>query len=86
MADLRRRAALPVAFHVTARPGAEAALATALPEGQSIGGGLGLSSSQDGKLALLSRLTALGDLIADIDIQPPSLEDIYSHFSQRAGQ
>ena len=86
LADLRRRAALPVAFHVTARPGAEAALATALPEGQSIGGGLGLSSSQDGKLALLSRLTALGDLIADIDIQPPSLEDIYSHFSQRAGQ
>jgi Cu-processing system ATP-binding protein len=49
-------------------------------------GGLTLTCAQTKKLALLARITALGDQIADIDIQPPSLEDIYSHFSKRAGQ
>ena len=86
LSELRRRAALPVIFHVTAMQGAETALAAALPEAAMASGILTLTSPQDGKLALLARLTALTAQIADIDIQPPSLEDIYSHFSQRAGQ
>lgn len=45
-----------------------------------------LACAQDEKLAVLGRIAGLSDRIADIDIQPPSLEDIYSHYSRRAGQ
>jgi Cu-processing system ATP-binding protein len=29
---------------------------------------------------VLTRITALGPRVADIEVTPPSLEDIYSHF------
>ncbi|MDO5605780.1 MAG: ABC transporter ATP-binding protein [Paracoccus sp. (in: a-proteobacteria)] len=37
------------------------------------------------KLALLARLSAPGLPVADIDVTPPSLEDIYTHYSRRDG-
>lgn len=86
LADLRRRADLPVVFHVIPRDGEAEALAAALPEASRVGDVLTLTSGQAGKLELLARLTALGPMVADIDVQPPSLEDIYSHFSKRDGQ
>ncbi len=86
LADLRRMAALPVAFHITPARGAEAAITASLPEAVKTGDTLTISCQQDQKLGLLSRLMALGPQITDIDIAPPSLEDIYSHFSKRAGQ
>ncbi|MBI1172528.1 ATP-binding cassette domain-containing protein [bacterium] len=86
LADLRRTAALPVAFHITPRAGAAASVAAALPEARVHTGNLTLTCAQEDKLRLLSRIMALGDQIADVDMVPPSLEDIYSHFSKRAGQ
>ena len=47
---------------------------------------LRLTCSQDEKLSLLARITGLGAAVADLDVIPPSLEDIYSHFSRRDGQ
>ncbi|AOF94147.1 ABC transporter ATP-binding protein [Sinorhizobium sp. RAC02] len=87
LADLRTRAALPVAFSVRPTPGHAASLAAAFPEG-GLGddGLLRLSCSQAEKLPLLARIAALGEEIADLDVIPPSLEDIYSHFSRRDGQ
>ncbi|OJY34898.1 MAG: ABC transporter ATP-binding protein [Rhodobacterales bacterium 65-51] len=82
LADLRRQAALPVALHVRPRGGAE----LDLPGAVAVGGALHLTCAQDEKLALLARITAMGDAVADLEVLPPSLEDIYSHFSQRAGQ
>ena len=87
LADLRARAALPVAFSARPAPGYAASLAAAFPEGvQGDDGLLRLSCSQAGKLPLLARIVALGEEIADLDVIPPSLEDIYSHFSRRDGQ
>ncbi|MDT8853602.1 ABC transporter ATP-binding protein [Paracoccaceae bacterium Fryx2] len=86
LADLRRSAALPVTLHVTPRDGALAAVQAALPEAMAQGGALTLTCAQDAKLAVLTRITALGGLVADLDVLPPSLEDIYSHFSRRDGQ
>ena len=86
LADLRRKAALPVVFYVTPRKGCEVAVCEALPEASLSGGTLTLTCGQDDKLALLARISGLGRKIADVDVQPPSLEDIYSHFSKRAGQ
>lgn len=82
LADLRRQAALPVALHVTPRAGA----CLDLPGAVAVGDALHLSCAQSDKLALLARITALGDAVADLEVLPPSLEDIYSHFSQRDGQ
>ena len=44
----------------------EAALAAALPEGAMAGGMLNLTCPQDGKLALLARLTALQTRLLDL--------------------
>ena len=87
LAQLRQQAALPVTMLVTPAKGASAALAEALPDAETGPDGiLRLTCSQAEKLALLSRITALGTAVADLDVIPPSLEDIYSHFSRRDGQ
>jgi Cu-processing system ATP-binding protein len=83
LSDLRREAALPVVMHVTARSGYAPDLMAALP---GLGQDLRISCSQADKLATLARIAALEGKIADLDVIPPSLEDIYSHFSRRDGQ
>ena len=86
LADLRRLAALPVTLHVFPRNGSLPAIAAALPEASAMDGGLSMRCAQDAKLALLTRITALGGQVADLEVLPPSLEDMYSHFSRRDGQ
>ena len=86
LSDLRRQAALPIRLHVIPRDGKGDQLAEALPQGRMNGTGLYLNCAQDEKLSTLSRIAGLGDMVRDIDVTPPSLEDIYSHFSQRTGQ
>lgn len=87
LSDLRRRAALPVALIVTPAPDAAAALAAALPQArQADDGTLHLTCAQTEKLALLAHIATLGPQVADLEVIPPSLEDIYSHFSRRDGQ
>ena len=84
--DLRRMAALPVALHVTARNGYASQIAEAVPGAIRVGAELRLSCAQDAKLETLARITSLGDKVADIEVVPPSLEDIYAHVSRRDGQ
>jgi len=84
--DLRRGAALPVEIQVTPRTGDEAAVAAALPGVGHVNGAIHLTCAQDEKLAMLGRIAALGNKVSDLDVLPPSLEDIYSHFSRRDGQ
>jgi len=87
LADLRARAALPVALLARPAEGHAPTLAAAFPEATAGPDGLlRLSCAQAEKLPLLARLTALGGALADLDVIPPSLEDIYSHFSRRDGQ
>jgi len=84
--DLRRRADLPVTLHVTARNGYAADIARALPGAILVDGALHLTCAQGDKLETLGRIAGLGDKIADLEVLPPSLEDLYSHFSQGAAQ
>ncbi len=84
--DLRREAALPVAMHITAINGYGADIHASIPNAIEVGGALHVTCSQDEKLATLAKVAALKDKVADIDVIPPSLEDIYSHFSRRDGQ
>ena len=81
--DLRREAALPVVMHLTARNGYAPELMAALP---GLDTDLRISCTQADKLPTLARIAALEGKIEDLDVVPPSLEDIYSHFSRRDGQ
>ena len=84
--ELRREAALPVAMHITALNGYDADILSALPNAIRVNGALHVTCTQDDKLATLAHVATLKDKVADIEIIPPSLEDIYSHFSRRDGQ
>lgn len=84
--ELRREAALPVAMHITALNGYDTDILAALPSAIRVGGMVHVTCAQDEKLATLSRISALEHKVADLDVIPPSLEDIYSHFSRRDGQ
>ncbi len=84
---LRAQAALPVSLLIKPADGKAEVLASALPEAALGGDGLlRISCAQVEKLPLLARITAHGAAVADLDVIPPSLEDIYSHFSRRDGQ
>jgi Cu-processing system ATP-binding protein len=86
LANLRRRAALPIRLHISARPGSADAVAAELAGGRRNGVMVDLLCAADEKLARLGQIAALGALIDDVEILPPSLEDIYSHFSHGGGQ
>jgi Cu-processing system ATP-binding protein len=84
--ELRREAALPVSMHITALNGFDTDILAELPNAIRIGSTLHLSCTQDDKLATIAQIAAIKGKVADIDVIPPSLEDIYSHFSRRDGQ
>lgn len=86
MADLRRAADLPVQMHLTAVNGYAPDIAAALPGAIRTGSDLRLTCAQSDKLDLLARISDLRPKLADVEILPPSLEDIYSHYSKRTGQ
>jgi Cu-processing system ATP-binding protein len=81
---LRRQAALPIRLQVTARPGAADRVAVELAAGRRNGVMVDLTCGHDDKLAKLGQIAALGPLVEDVEVIPPSLEDLYSHFSRAA--
>ena len=83
LAALRRKAALPIRLQVMARPGSADAVAEKLAGGRHNGVMVDLLCQHDDKLARLGDIAALGSMIEDVEVLPPSLEDIYSHFSRK---
>lgn len=87
LSDLQREAALPLILRITPAEGqAEAVRAHLAMAEPAAAGSLAIRCDPAEKLAMLGRIMSLGDLVADIDVEQPSLEDIYSHFSRRDGQ
>jgi Cu-processing system ATP-binding protein len=82
---LRRGAGLPIQIQVTARSDADA-VAARLSGSRVNGHRVDLSCEAGDKLARLGQVTSLGAMIEDVEVIPPSLEDIYAHFSRRTGQ
>ena len=83
IAALRRGAGLPIRIEVTARADADAVVAR-LGGTRVNGHRVDLTCDAADKLALLGDVAGLGALIEDVEVIPPSLEDIYTHFSRRA--
>jgi Cu-processing system ATP-binding protein len=82
LANLRRKAALPIRVQVTARPGAADLVADKLAAGRRNGVLVDLTCAQDEKLARLGQIAGLGAMVEDVEVIPPSLEDLYTHFSR----
>ena len=83
---LRRQAAMPIQLHVTTRAHQADDVARRLGGARVNGARVELSCPPDQKLARLGQITALGAVIEDIEVLPPSLEDLYTHFSQQPDQ
>ncbi len=86
LAELRRRAGCPTRIRIRAAASAvEEILArvTGPDEVRRTGpGSLEFACRNGTKMDLLRRVSALGDLVEDVEIVPPSLEDIYDRFSE----
>jgi len=83
LAALRRRAALPIQLHVTAQPDAAETVARRLSGSRINGTRVHLTCGAGDKLARLRQIAELDTLVEDVDVVPPSLEDLYSHFSRK---
>ena len=85
LAELRDLAQLPTRIVLTLRDGVEAAAAQRLARGGSArpinGHALELVCAERDKMAMLRSLAAQDD-VSDLEVVPPSLDDLYSHFLQ----
>lgn len=78
---LRKAARLPVRFNVTATMETADSVAERLQGTRINGHSVALTCREDEKIELLGRITALGQAITDIDVEPPSLEELYRYYS-----
>ncbi len=83
---LARNAALPVRIRATAQAGQVEALHSRFGGTRVNGASIELLCQADEKLDLMGRLMNCGPLIRDIDVQVPSLNSLYRHYSDLAEQ
>jgi Cu-processing system ATP-binding protein len=81
--ELRASADLPLTIQIRVANGGEQAIRAAFPAAQFADGGATLQVPQTDKLPMLGRIAELGSHVADVDMFPPSLEDIYTQISRR---
>ena len=87
LSDLRARAELPICLVIRPAPGRLQSVQSAFPDAVAGADGLlRLSCRQAEKLSNIRRISAVGTDVVDLDVLPPSLEDMYSHFSRGDGQ
>lgn len=80
--DLRRATGLPIRLRVAARAETVEELTRRIGGERINGCAVELVCDPGDKIRRLSEVATLAPLIDDIDVVPPSLEDIYRHFSR----
>ncbi|SLN44407.1 putative ABC transporter ATP-binding protein YxlF [Roseovarius litorisediminis] len=80
LARLSARAALPTRIRLTAREGAADHVQAQLGGTRVNGCSVDLQCTTDQKMAQLSRISGLGEVVRDVEMAPPSLEDLYRHY------
>jgi Cu-processing system ATP-binding protein len=86
LANLRREAGLPIHIQVAARSETVGDVAERLAGIRVNGVRVDLTCTHGDKLSRLGQIAGLGSMIEDVEVIPPSLEDLYTHFSRRAEQ
>ena len=82
LAALRARAGLPTHLRIRTRAGSADTIAAGLAARRVNGQCVELVCAPHEKLIRLTEIVGLGGEIEDIEITPPSLEDIYAYFSR----
>ena len=82
--DLRARSRLPIRVHVRAEADATGEIASRLGGRKLNGTAVELTCGPENKIQRLAEVTALGAMVTDIDVVPPSLEDLYRFYSRSA--
>jgi Cu-processing system ATP-binding protein len=80
LGNLARAAALPTRIRLTAREGAADAVQAKLGGTRVNGRAVELHCTTEQKMAQLARVAGLGDAVRDVEMTPPSLEDLYRHY------
>jgi Cu-processing system ATP-binding protein len=82
--ELYLQAALPVRLEVSVTAGQASSVAERLGTGLTIDAigneKLRLSCFNGDKMPLIRRISELGDVVSDLQILPPRLDEVYSHF------
>jgi len=81
LTDLRARAGLPIQMRIRASGNSADKVASVLNGTRVNGSHVEISCLTDQKMDRLNAITAMGAMIADVDVIPPSLEDIYRHYA-----
>jgi Cu-processing system ATP-binding protein len=85
--ELYSQAALPVQLKIAVAPGLVSRVVERLGSGVDISDisdtSLCLSCFNGDKMPLIRRIGDLGDLVSDLQIKPPRLDEVYSHFMNR---
>ncbi|MCK5335025.1 MAG: ABC transporter ATP-binding protein [Gammaproteobacteria bacterium] len=82
--ELYQQATLPVRFKITVAPGEAAGVAERMGSEINISDvnnqSFSLSCFKDEKMPLIRHISSLGEVVQDMQIMPPRLDELYSHF------
>lgn len=82
--ELYHQASLPIRMQVNVQPGQASIVAERLGAGVNIGNvnnqSLSLSCLKEEKMPLIRHISGLGEVVHDLQIMPPRLDEVYSHF------
>ncbi len=85
--ELYQQAALPVRLKVSVTPGQASSVAERLGSEINIDKvnqqSINLSCFNGEKMPLIRRISELGDVVNDLQIKPPKLDEVYSHFMNK---
>ena len=82
LANLSRRAGLPTRLRVVAREGQADRLADAMGGTRINGVSVEIFCDPAVKMDTLRRIAAMADVVADVEMTPPRLEDLYRHYAR----
>lgn len=82
--ELYQQAALPVRLRISVAAGEASSVAERLGSEVNIGKvnnqSISLSCFKEEKMPLIRHISSLGDVVHDMQIMPPRLDEVYSHF------
>ena len=87
--ELYHLAALPIRIDINVKPGQASVIAERLGTGVNISNvnkqSLSLSCLKEEKMPLIRHISGLGEEVHDLQIMPPRLDEVYSHFMSGEG-
>jgi Cu-processing system ATP-binding protein len=82
LANLSRIAGLPTRMRILVQDGQADQIAEATGGARINGASVELYCDANEKMQELRRIAAMGDVVADIEMTPPRLEDLYRHYAK----